>query len=325
MIAVYVDDILVASKTDAEIMKFGESLSSMFEIKCLGTVRHCLGMELDVKRGKISVNQSGYIRDILERFGMSESRKVSTPLDQGPSSSSVQGESNQDLQKVPYRELVGALMYLSVCTRSDISHAVSFLSQYCNRFTREHWAAAKRVLRYLQGTRNLGLIYRKTGKPILGFVDADWANCPEDRKSYTGFVFILAGCPVSWESRKQRTVTLSSTEAEYMALSEASKEAIYLKRLVSNLGFNSMAHVCIRCDNNGARKLAENPVFHNRSKHIDVRHHFVREALKSGVMEIQYTPTGEMAADLLTKGVPKLKHLKCLELLGMRDGSGDND
>ncbi|KAK2577751.1 hypothetical protein KPH14_012778 [Odynerus spinipes] len=138
------------------------------------------------------------------------------------------------------------------------------------------------------------------GKPLEGFVDADWANCPNDRKSYTGFAFILAGYPISWEARKQRTVALSSTEAEYMALSEAAKEATYLRRLFAELGLAKLGQVKIFCDNNGARKLAENPIFHNRSKHIDIRDHYVREVLENGEIEIVYAPTAEMAADVLT-------------------------
>jgi len=178
----------------------------------------------------------------------------------------------------------------------------------------------KRILKYLQGTVDVGLTYRRTGKSLYGFVDADWANCPEDRRSYTGYAFVLAGCPVTWESRKQRTVALSSTKAEYMALSEATKEALYLTRFVKDLGFDRLSRVCILCDNNGARKLAENPVFHGRTKHIDVRHHFVREVLNRGELSVEFTPTSEMAADVLTKSLSKLKHSRCLEILGILKG-----
>jgi len=181
--------------------------------------------------------------------------------------------------------------------------------------------AAKRVLRYLKGTINLGLTYQKSERPALGFVDADWANCREDRRSYTGYVFILSGCPVTWESRKQRTVALSSTEAEYMALTEASKEGLHLKRFLAELGAKHLGQVCIQCDNNGARKLAENPVFHGRSKHIDVRHHFIREVLKNGELSVIYTPSTDMAADILTKGLSKVKHEKCLKMLGICSSS----
>ena len=173
------------------------------------------------------MNQRGYVDDLLKRFGMVDSKPVATPMSQG--TKLARNEKIDSTQvDVPYRELVGALMYLSVCTRPDITHAASYLSQFNNCYDSDHWTAAKRVLRYLKGTRDVGLIYGKTSDPLTGFVDADWANCEIDRKSYTGFVFILAGCPISWESRKQRTVALSSMEAEYMAISDATKEATHL-------------------------------------------------------------------------------------------------
>lgn len=209
-------------------------------------------------------------------------------------------------------------MYLAVCTRPDIAHAVSYLSQYNDCHDSSHWSAAKRVLRYLKGTRNVGLSFKKTTKSLIGYVDANWANCLDDRKSYTGFVFMMAGNPISWESRKQPTTALSSTEAEYMALSEATKEAVYLQSFLLELGMTAVQKVKLFSDNCGAIKLADNPIHHNRSKHIDVRHHFVRGALQSGRIEVVYKPTEHMAADVLTKGLSRSKHRKCTELLGLR-------
>jgi len=212
-----------------------------------------------------------------------------------------------------------------VCTRPDISFAVGYLSQFCNNYRKEHWIMVKRILRYLQGTVDVGLTYRRTGRSLHDFVDADWANCPKDHRSYTGYAFILAGCPVTWESRKQRTVALSSTKAEYMALSEATKEGLYLIRFLRDLGFDHLSRVRILCDNNEARKLAKNPVFHNRTKHIDVRHHFVREVLRDGDLSVEFTPTSEMAADVLTKSLSKPKHLRCLEILGISKGENKSN
>lgn len=207
-------------------------------------------------------------------------------------------------------------MYLATCTRPDIAYAVSHLSQFNTCFNREHWTAAKRVLRYLKGTSDLGLTYTKNEKSIEGFVDADWTNCSIDRRSYSGFAFTLSGCPISWESRKQKTVALSSTEAEYMALSEAAKQATYLIRLLSAFGIPDVT-IKIFCDNNGAIKLAENPVFHARSKHIDIRHHFVREVLNQGAISVAHISTTDMASDFLTKALPASKFKKCLSNLGL--------
>lgn len=268
-------------------------------------------MEFTQQENEITIRQSGYIKDILDRFGMSDSRAVSIPLNPGTKLNNNNEESNYEENNIPHRELIGALMYLAVYTRPDIAYAISYLSQFNN----SHWIAAKRVLRYLQGTRNVGLSFRKTGKSLIGFVDADWANCPNDRRSYTGFAFMLGGCPISWKARKERTVALSSTKAEYMALTKAVKEAINMKRFLH--GFDKISKVKIFCDNHSVLKLAKNPVFHNRSKHIDVRHHYVREIIKDECLKIAYIRTDKMAADILTKSLSKQKYENCMKLLGL--------
>ena len=194
---VYVDDILVASRSNEEIDDFGRYLSNVFDVGNLGVSKYCLGMEITQRGNEITMCQMAYVREILERFGMQDSKAVSTPLDPGTKLEIGEEEPSLEEKKLPYRELVGALMYLAVCTRPDIAYAVSYLSQFNSCFKTEHWVAAKRVLRYLRGSENVGLRFRHTGKPLEGFVDADWANCSNDRKSYTGFVFALAGCSIT--------------------------------------------------------------------------------------------------------------------------------
>lgn len=220
--------------------------------------------------------------------------------------------------RLPYRELVGCLTYLASSTRPDISFIVSSLGQFNNKFDESHWKAAKRVLRYLKGTRNLGLVYRPTSEPLAGFTDSDWGNCQLDRRSYSGFIFLLGGCAITWASKKQSTVALSTCEAEYMALTEAAKEAIFLQRFLRELGFEELSRVTIFADNQGSIKLAENPTFHHRSKHIDIKYHYVREVLRDGEVKIQHVATTDMVADFLTKGLAKRKHLDCLQRTGMR-------
>lgn len=168
------------------------------------------------------------IDDILKRFGINDCNPVSTPVDVSVKLTKEDKDSSEEESNFPCRELVGALTYLAVTTRPDISYAVSNLGQFNNCYGKEHWTAAKRVLRYLKGFRDLGLIYKRDSKPIEGFVDADWDNCPEDRRSYTRFLFKLSSSSISWDSRKQPTVALSSTEVEYMGLTECAKEATYL-------------------------------------------------------------------------------------------------
>ena len=163
----------------------------------------------------------------------------------------------------------------------------------------------------------MGLTYQSDRKPITGYVDADWGGCIEDRQSHTGYIFLLNGSSISWDSRKQWTVALSTTEAEYMAMSECAKEAIYLQRFLRELGFSNLALLTMYCDNRSALKLSENPVYHSRSKHIDIRHHFVRDMLKDKSFEVKHVPTENQIADFLTKGLTRYKHDWCTKSAGL--------
>lgn len=305
------------SSDDREIARLKNHLSAKFDVKDLGDVKYCLGLEFTRNEKEITVRQKGYINDVLNRFGMLECKPVSTPLESGLRLVKQEAGTGDCRHPTPYRELIGALMYLSVGTRPDITHAVSYLSQFNDCHTEVHWKAAKRVLRYLKGTHNVGLVYSHSSDPPTMFTDADWGNCSLDRKSYTGYTFIMSGEAISWESKKQQTVALSSTEAEHMALSEATKEALYMGRMLGELGVE-LNGVVLKNDNIGAQKLATNPIYHARSKHIDIRHHFVREAVKEKLVLIQHVSSDEMAADILTKGLPRGRHENCVRLLGLK-------
>ncbi|GBN98877.1 Copia protein [Araneus ventricosus] len=206
-----------------------------------------------------------------------------------------------DTEGLPYRELVGGLLYLATSTRPDIANTVNKLSQFLNYYDNTHWKATKRVLRYLKKTINFGLIFKRTEEPLFAYTDSDWANSLEDRKSYTGCCFILSGSTISWESRKQCTVALSSTEAEYVALSDGTKEAIYLRKLLNELHDADLKSVRLLSDNKGAIKLADNPIL--LQTHIDIRHHFVREALNNNDIDIKFVSTEDRAAHVLTKAL----------------------
>lgn len=211
-------------------------------------------------------------------------------------------------------------MYLAVATRPDLAYTVSVLSQFNHNHGKTHWCAAKRVLRYLQGSAEHALLFEKTEQPLIGYVDADWGADIDDRASHTGYVFKLAGAAITWESRKQRTVALSSTEAEYIALSEAAKEAVYLRTFLKEIGCQDQVTgmTTIYCDNQSAQKLMKNPVYHSRSKHIDIRYHYVREIFQNGDIDVRYISTQEMIADVLTKGLFKPSHEKCVKGLGVK-------
>lgn len=317
LIAVYVDDILISSRDSRAIKKIKENLSREFKVKDLGEVNHCLGIQFLRDGNRIIMHQKRFIEETLERFGMTDSKPVGTPMDLNVKLTKPKNVAEPLTQKLPFRELIGTLTYLAVATRPDIAFAASSLSQFNDSFDNIHWTATKRVLRYLKGTMSLGLTFEANSVQLKGFVDADWGNCPVDRRSYTGYTFTLCGGSICWESRKQRTVALSSTEAEYMGLAEAAKEAIYLRSFLMKLGLDNLANIVIHNDNMGTKKLAENPVFHSRSKHIDLRHHFVRDAIQRGLFEVKHIPSEDMTADMLTKSLPKLKHTKHSSSIGL--------
>lgn len=315
VVALYVDDFLVFSDDAEERCFLEKQLSLEFKIKNLGEAKQCLGVRIarDYENNCITLDQENYIDQILKKFNMSECKSVSTPMNTDICIDKVESVGDQNL---PYQRLIGSLMYLAVLTRPDIAYTVSFLSQFNNCYTELHWKCAKRVLRYLQGTKALKLKFSNDNGELQGYADADWASDRNDRKSYTGLVFKLSGGAISWESNKQRTVALSSTEAEYMSLCEASKEGIYLRNVLSEL-IKYESSVTIFNDNQSASKLSYNPVFHKRSKHIDVKHHFIREAISNKLVNVKYLPTDEMTADILTKHLSAAKHSKFVKKLGL--------
>ncbi|CAH2083339.1 unnamed protein product [Euphydryas editha] len=217
----------------------------------------------------------------------------------------------------PYQQLIGSLMYLADLTRPDIAYSVGYLSQFNNCHNSEHWYYAKRVLRYLKGSKNVGLKYCKDGNvDIQGYVDSDWGSNSVDRKSYSGFCFMLSGSVISWGCRKQKTVALSSTEAEYMALTEGCREAVYLKNLQNEIT-KRLYTIVLYNDNQGAKKLSANPMFHNRTKHIDIRYHYCREVICNKIVKVDFLPTDDMPADMFTKSLVLVKHRKFMNMMGI--------
>ena len=222
---------------------------------------------------------------------------------------------------VPYREAIGSLMYLMVGTRPDIAFAVSRLAKYVENPTELQWQGVKRLLRYVIGTIKHGICFKADHSlEPLGYVDADWAGDVATRKSTSGYMFVMAGGAISWCSRQQEVVALSSTEAEYISLCTGVKEAIWLRRLVSNLGIKpevGQGPMLLFVDNQGAIDLAQNGSTNRRTKHIDVRYHFNREAVTKRMVRLKYCPSEKMAADILTKALGKIRMTDLLPLFGM--------
>lgn len=317
IIALYVDDLLIASPSMETMNRVKRELSKRFQMKDLSEARMVLGFEIHRDRSKrqLYLTQSAYTRKVLERFGMLQCKPMDTPMDSGADLTKVE----EPLTNIPYRQVIGCLMYLSVGTRPDISFAVSKLAKYVEKPGETHWKAVKRVLRYLNGTRSLGLTYgTTTDTQLYGYVDSDWAGDTSNRKSTSGYVFMMCGAPVSWSSRQQEVVALSSAEAEYVSLCSGTKEAIWLRRLWSGIGNASGLHVdesvtlmveptTVYVDNQGCIDLARNGVVNKRTKHIDIRFHFTREALRDKAVQLQYCSTEDMVADMLTKALGRVK------------------
>lgn len=254
---------------------------------------------------------------------MSEAKPIPIPLDQQHKLDKTMSPTTEDdinkMKNIPYQNAIGTLMYLAIATRPDIAHAVSYLSQFNNNPGQPHWNAVKRLMRYLKGTMSTCLVYEQETEPkIIGYADANWGNDTDDRRSYTGFIYFLAKGAISWTSKKQPTVTLSTTEAEHIAVTAASKEAIWLRDFLTEINIlKGNFSIPIMCDNKSVINLSQNPTQHERSKHFAIKQHFLRENVEKGSLDIIYTPTELQVADMLTKGLPKSKLTYCCKHSGL--------
>ncbi len=247
LVAVYVDDIILGGNNGIRIKEVKKELSKKFEMKDLGKLHHFLGVAVnqDQKTGSIWIGQASYIRKLLQKFEMSDCKPVKSPANPGVKLTSS-GDGDYVCDEKIFRVLIGSLLFLSTRTRPDIAYAVGCAARFCSNPTREHWTAAKRILRYLKGTVNLGLLYSPTGSPdFVGYCDADWAGDMQDRKSTSGYLFMQGSAAITWRSCKQSCVSLSTTEAEYVALAEAAQEAVWLQKLNSDLLGSNVSNTLI--------------------------------------------------------------------------------
>lgn len=257
--------------------------------------------------------------NMINEFEMSmeNCKPIATPIENGLQLEKAESDHQC---RAPYRELIGCLTYATITTRPDLCASTNYMSQFQNCYNDDHFGCAKRILRYLQGTIDLKLTYhRNESAPILvGYTDADWANSRIDRKSISGYVFKIFGNAVSWSLRKQSTISLSSTEAEYVSLSQGTCGAIWLQNLLTEMGFKEIYPTTIYEDNQACIKIAEEPRDHRKMKHVDVRYKFIREAISNGKIKVEYMPTGEQIADIMTKRLGKTlleKHRNGLNLV----------
>jgi hypothetical protein len=324
IIAAATDDFTIISNTSKGAELIQQQMSNFFEIVELGDINWLLGVSVtrDLSARTISLGQQSYIEQILARFGLENARTAVTPMEPGADltidSPSVSPKSLSPNEKTLYREMIGSLMYVAVMTRPDISYAISTLSQHMEAPRTTHLVAVKRVFAYLSGTRQLKLVLGDKNPRIIGFSDADWASNTH-RFSISGFTFFVGAGIVSWSAKKQHLITISSTESEYVALTYASKEIIWVHKLLNELSF-LFAHslpTTLFCDNQGAIDLSKDSKFHARTKHIDVHFHFVHQTVAQGHIKIQYILTNEMVADMFTKSLPRVKLQYFRELLNI--------
>ncbi|KAE8681718.1 hypothetical protein F3Y22_tig00111310pilonHSYRG00060 [Hibiscus syriacus] len=310
IVLVYVDDLIITGDDEAEILQTKENLSVRFQMKELGQLKHFLGLEVDRTHEGIFLCQQKYAKDLLKRFGMLECKSTSTPMEPNIKMCAHEGKDLEDATM--YRQLVGSLIYLTL-TRPDISYAVGVMSRYMQNPKKPHLEAVRRILRYVKNTIDYGLLYKKGEDcKLVGYCDADYAGDHDTRRSTTGYVFKLGSGTISWYSKRQPTVSLSTTEAEYRAAAMAAQESTWLIQLMNNLHQPVDYAISLYCDNQSAIRLAGNHVFHARTKHVEVHYHFVREKVLQEEIEMRQIKTDEQIADLFTKSlsVGKFEHFR---------------
>ncbi|RVX22875.1 Retrovirus-related Pol polyprotein from transposon RE1 [Vitis vinifera] len=308
-LVVYVDDIVITGSDQNGIQKLKQHLFTHFQTKDLGKLKYFLGIEIAQSSFGVVLSQRKYALDILEETGMLDCKPVDTPMDPNVKLISGQGEPLGDPGR--YRRLVGKLNYLTI-TRPDISFPVSVVSQFLQSPCDSHWDAVIRILRYIKSTPGQGVLYENRGHTqVVGCTDADWAGSPTDRRSTSGYCVFIGGNLISWKSKKQDVVARSSTEAEYRVMALATCELIWLKHLLRELRFGKDEQMKLICDNQAALHIASNPVFHERTKHIEVDCHFIREKIASGCVATSFVNSNDQLADIFTKSLrgPRIKYI----------------
>ena len=313
LISLYVDDILIAGTDLNEVARIKQQFTDRFEMKDMGELNYYLGMKITRSDDYIKLDQAGYLRDVLEKYGYLlrglEEKKVNTPMERELKLRKFEKDSmtpsqREYVSKFPYQNLVGALLYLAINTRPDISYAVGVLARFNTYPNFRACKALIRVLLYLKGTPDVGIQFTGDLLDLFGYSDADWAGDLDSRRSTTGYVVYAAGGPIAWQSRLQTTVAVSTMEAEYMAAFGAIQELIWIKGVLSEIGIQLVDPITLLMDAKSAIALAKNPMHHKRSKHIDIKYHWLREhTYENGTIDLEHCSTEDMVTDMMTKAL----------------------
>ncbi|XP_019099636.1 PREDICTED: uncharacterized protein LOC109132470 [Camelina sativa] len=316
-VLVYVDDLIITGSTMTVMQAFKDYLSTCFHMKDLGPLKYFLGIEVAHSPSGMYLCQRKYALDIISDSGLLGAKPVAFPL-----------ESNNKLalsaspylpHPAKYRRLIGRLIYLAV-TRPDLAYCVHFLAQFMQKPREDHWEAALRVVKYLKNNPGQGILLRAAGSfQFTGWCDSDYSGCPLTRRSVTGYFIQLGGSPISWKTNKQKTVSRSSAEAEYRAMAHITQELIWLKRILLSLGVKHDGSMLVRCDSEAAIHIATNPVFHERTKHVEVDCHFVRNEVLTKNIRLLHVGTGSQLADILTKPLGTQDYAQFCVKLGIQD------
>src|SRR6266850_2381147 len=318
IITVWVDDLLLFASSDGAMVAMTDDVKSEWQMTELGEPSKIIGIEITINDHKVTISQKKYIENILSKEGLEGANQVSTPLD--PNMALVLNpDGNKGNRNNSYARLLGELQFLANATRPDIAFTVNRLASYTANPSIHHITALKRMLRYLAGTKSYRITYTTESERsnlFHGYADAAYGNLDE-RRSTTGYVFITGKGAITWRSKRQPTVALSSTEAEYVALSESAREACWLRSLFGELGYKLVEATEIFSDNEGAVAMAKNPQFHQRAKHIEIKHHSIRQMVKRNKVKAQSCQGHRQTADVLTKALPHAKHKQHVSEMGM--------
>ncbi|KAI3662213.1 hypothetical protein MP638_002199 [Amoeboaphelidium occidentale] len=311
IIGAYVDDLLIISKSNEDNNSIFKLISSELKIKVVSTGNKytIAGIQVHVLSDKIVVHQLKYVQDKLFEFGLQNSKACDTPADMRSLSVIMQPKTEKEkmqMKNIPYKSAVGSLMYVSTQTRPDISFAVNQTARFFSNPGNDHWVAVKRIFRYLKSTTDYGITYYKAGsQELVGYADASFASCNDDKKSISGCIFLFAGGPICWKSKKQTTIAPSTLASEYISLYTCLNEGLWLKYLMEELGVFTQNNLTIYEDNQSCIKLAKDPQHISNAKHLEIKYHFTREKVQSGEVGLVYVSTKDMIADMLTKSLPR--------------------
>nr|KYP69898.1 Retrovirus-related Pol polyprotein from transposon TNT 1-94 [Cajanus cajan] len=315
IISLYVDDLIYTGNDGSMCDEFRRAMMTEFDMSDLGKMRYFHGVEVMQNSSGIFICQRKYAQEVLLRFGMENCNEVKNPIVPGTRLS--KNDAGTKVDATLFKQVVGSLMYLTT-TQPYLMYGVSLISRFMSSPIESHWFAAKRILRYLKGTTELGIYYKKgENAKIVAYSNNDFAGDIDDRRSTSGFVFLFGSGAISWSSKKQPVVTLSTTEAEYITTASCACQCIWIQRVLEKLSLEEQKNTLILCDNNSMIQLSKNPMFHGRSKHIDIKFHFLRDLVKKGTIELSYCSSQTQVVDIMTKPLKLEQFSKLRRMLGM--------